>query len=94
MTTSADPDKVPSGPDAHYLTHTARSYGWTVTAHPDATVRLSLPDRSMHLRFTPDGAFRHATATGPDHTDHRLDLRQVVDVLERHGSAKPPAPRA
>ncbi|MEU8139635.1 hypothetical protein [Streptodolium elevatio] len=77
---------------AHYLTSTARLFGWAVATHPDGSVRLSLPDRTVWAHFAPDGSFRHGTATGGTTADTRLDLRQVLDVLEEHGSAVPPAP--
>ncbi|MEU8137909.1 hypothetical protein [Streptodolium elevatio] len=84
---------TPPGADAHYLTHTARLYGWTVAAHHDGSVRMSLPDRTVWAHFAPDGSFRYGRATGPHSSDAELDMRQVLDVLEKHGMPTPPSPR-
>ncbi|MFB7663579.1 hypothetical protein ACFC1R_06450 [Kitasatospora sp. NPDC056138] len=81
---------TPLGPDAHYLLATADLYGWDVAREPDSGMRLSLLDWTLQVVLTPDGHFRLGRASGPETTEKDLDLREALDVLEKHGNPTPP----
>ncbi|MFJ9948319.1 hypothetical protein [Kitasatospora sp. NPDC091207] len=83
---------LPLSHDAFYLDATARMFGWHVARETDESLVLSLSEWTLRALFWHDGGFRYARAKGPGGADVELALREVLDVLEEYGSAKPPTP--
>ncbi|MFC9331950.1 hypothetical protein [Kitasatospora sp. NPDC057015] len=76
----------PLSHDAHYIVATADLYGWKVTRESDGPMELTRPGWIVTAVFNPDGRFRHGHVNAPGTDAAPMDLRQVLDVLEQHGS--------
>ncbi|MFF1785632.1 hypothetical protein ACFVX9_04130 [Kitasatospora sp. NPDC058243] len=83
--------ELPLSNDAFYLDAAARMFGWDVRRGADEALVLSLSEWTVRALFW-RGVFRYARATGPGTSDVELALREVLDVLEEHGSPEPPTP--